>query len=957
MNMEPLGKTAGRNLVETLKYEIVSREQSETGKNVQDLDHFIRQAIGKETFLSYTRPSESPGQWVQWLETFDQKSVNKLSKGSKVEAALDKKGGQKENVAIDCSLTDSNQMKESLQSKMKATGAFGKGLHSPTQLMHSLKIPEAVVAFAQAAAKTNGEQDKYLPGWPLLSPKVQMLRCEKCSQEFCSSLNHRRHTRMHRRRLNMEKEDLRKERENIAAFWDKLSIDEARQVVSFKNIMLKEVPETSIVRTLSSFIQQSALSALPQFYLKAGAALLDVVQVKPSKFPLAAKDLFSILDDASERTFLCAGSSVSVQRLVFEGEAGNVGPEVKNLVASLGFLVEQKLVKAWIANKDAEALRCQKELVEEEEAIQKKQAELLERRRLKKLRQQESREKGRKAGNPDISVDGVSAHDSSIFTELVGCNSLTAVECSTPSTAQDLSNQEQPGDVSSFEVQRSEQVESKISKLIGQDFSQHGSNSISKNADQVHLCEKNTHLNVGTVFSEETGEAQNANNVRKNHTDFDLSNYHILTAEAPLTTVSCLANKQGDQENSNVEYNTRAIMPSDKQFVQGCRQRKKYVAVDSVYSGEYPYGSDRRFSETNMQRNLKATRKSNNGLSSGKKSVGTVVISKPLSGEMSDKYRDIAVGQRVSAIANGYKMWTRKMHQISISDSCIAAESQNSKDNIVDSGSVGEPDMDVNMASYVSSSGAIGKDLSVLYQHGSEFKSPEMDSSESNKNNMVPAFMTSGNNGYSYYVESVPNCDFLIGSMSVSLSNFLDGLPQQPSPEGSIITDIKLRGLLPTSQPEAPFESALDIIQKSEFRYNTDSQIHKSSGNCSGKGFTECCNVSNGILEGNVSDNVKPGKENGNSDDIRRVPGEGEEGPLLHMSQGPSGARIRENHDYIHNKTIETIDEFELKVLLACDAASAFLSQRWKDAMSDPGAIVVLNPSSGVVEGVNDTSQ
>lgn len=952
--MEPFGKTAGRNLVETLKYEIVSREQSETGKNVQDLDHFIRQAIGKESFLSYTRPSENPGQWVQWLETFDQKSVNKLSKGSKVEASLDEKAGQKENVAIDCPSTDSNQMKESLQSKMKGTGAFGKGLHSPTQLMHSLKIPEAVVAFAQAAAKTNGEQDKYLPGWPLLSPKVQMLRCEKCSQEFCSSLNHRRHSRMHRRRLNMEKEDLRKERANIAAFWDKLSIDEARQVVSFNNVMLKEVPETSIIRTLSSFIQQPGLSSLPQFYLKAGTALLDVVQVKPSKFPLAAKYLFSILDDASERTFLCAGSSVSVQRLVFEGEAGNVGPEVKNLVASLGFLVEQKLVKAWIADKDAEALRCQKELVEEEEANQKKQAELLERKRLKKLRQQESREKGRRVGNPGIAVDGGSVDGADIFTELVGVNSLIPVESSTPSTRQDLSNQEQSGVVSSFEVQRSEGVESKISKLLGQDFS-HGSNSVNTIADQVYHCEKNTNLNVDTVSAEETCEAQNASNVRKSHTDFDLSDSHVSAAEAPLTTVSCLESKQGDGDNSIVEFNMRAVMPSDKQFVQGWRQRKKYAAVDSVYSREHPYGSDRRFSETNPQRNLKVTRKSYNGLSSGKKSLATV-IPKPLSGDMFDKHRDITVGQRVSAIANGYKMWTRKMQQISISDSSMAAESQNSKDNTADSVSVAEPDIDVHMESYLGSSGPIGKGMSVVDQYGSEFKFPEMDNSESDKNNTVAAVIMIGKNDSGDHLESVSNDDFLIGSMSVSLSNFLDGLPQQPSPEGSIITDIKHRGLLPTSQLEAPFEFAPDIIQNNEFRCNTDSQIHKSSGDCFAKGCTECCKVSNGILKGNVSHNVKPGKEDG-SGDIRRVMGEGAEGSLLHMTQGLSGSRIRENHDYIHTKIIETTDQFELKILLACDSASAFLSQRWKDAMSDPGAIVVSNPSSGVVQGVNDTSQ
>ncbi|MCH81255.1 hypothetical protein A2U01_0002039, partial [Trifolium medium] len=48
-------------------------------------------------------------------------------------------------------------------------------------------------------------------------------------------------------------------------------------------------------------------------------------------------------------------------------------------------------VKAWLADKDAEALRCQKQLVEEEEAAQKRQAEILKRKRQKKLRQKEQR--------------------------------------------------------------------------------------------------------------------------------------------------------------------------------------------------------------------------------------------------------------------------------------------------------------------------------------------------------------------------------------------------------------------------------------------------------------------------------------------------------------------------------------------------------------------------------------
>lgn len=45
-----------------------------------------------------------------------------------------------------------------------------------------------------------------LPGWPLLSPlKIQMQKCDKCSREFCSPINYRRHIRVHRRSLNVDK--------------------------------------------------------------------------------------------------------------------------------------------------------------------------------------------------------------------------------------------------------------------------------------------------------------------------------------------------------------------------------------------------------------------------------------------------------------------------------------------------------------------------------------------------------------------------------------------------------------------------------------------------------------------------------------------------------------------------------------------------------------------------------
>ncbi|PSS33059.1 Receptor-mediated endocytosis protein [Actinidia chinensis var. chinensis] len=248
-----------------------------------------------------------------------------------------------------------------------------------------------------------------LPGWPLLSPlKVQMQKCEKCSREFCSPINYRRHIRVHRRSLNVDKES-HKIRDLLGGFWDKLSLDEAKEIVSFKDVTLEEVTGPSIVKTLTALVRKAGFCPLPQAYVRAGSALLDVIQARPSRLPVSSQELFSILDDASEKTFLCAGTAESMQKYVFDGDAGKIGLEMKNLVACTSFLLEQKLVKAWVADKDAEALRCQKQLVEEEEAAQKRQAELLERKRQKKLRQKEQKVKEQakeeKADFKDVTAD------------------------------------------------------------------------------------------------------------------------------------------------------------------------------------------------------------------------------------------------------------------------------------------------------------------------------------------------------------------------------------------------------------------------------------------------------------------------------------------------------------------------------------------------------------------------
>ncbi|EPS64283.1 hypothetical protein M569_10498, partial [Genlisea aurea] len=206
------------------------------------------------------------------------------------------------------------------------------------------------------------------PGWPVITPlKVQLLKCEKCSLEFCSPINYKRHARIHRRSWKVDKE-YGNLRTPLAEFWDKCSIEERKQVVSFDDIMLKKTPGSSVIDALDAALLEAGIWGFPYVYIKAGSKLLGVIRSSPS---ISSRDLFGILDDASEGTFLFTGAAECVQNFIFDGDAFN-SLEWRNLIASTCFLFELQLVKAWVADKDAEALRCQKLLVEEEEAERNK---------------------------------------------------------------------------------------------------------------------------------------------------------------------------------------------------------------------------------------------------------------------------------------------------------------------------------------------------------------------------------------------------------------------------------------------------------------------------------------------------------------------------------------------------------------------------------------------------------
>ena len=48
------------------------------------IDTFIRQAIGKEPFLSYPRTVDPQVQWVQLLQALEQPGSSKFSSGTKI---------------------------------------------------------------------------------------------------------------------------------------------------------------------------------------------------------------------------------------------------------------------------------------------------------------------------------------------------------------------------------------------------------------------------------------------------------------------------------------------------------------------------------------------------------------------------------------------------------------------------------------------------------------------------------------------------------------------------------------------------------------------------------------------------------------------------------------------------------------------------------------------------------
>jgi len=75
-------------------------------------------------------------------------------------------------------------------------------------------------------------------------------------------------------------------------------------------------------------------------------SLQDLIQTKISmQLPVSSNELFSVLDEASEKTFLCTNTAACIQKFLFDGEANKIATELKNVVACASYMLEQKLVR------------------------------------------------------------------------------------------------------------------------------------------------------------------------------------------------------------------------------------------------------------------------------------------------------------------------------------------------------------------------------------------------------------------------------------------------------------------------------------------------------------------------------------------------------------------------------------------------------------------------------------
>lgn len=122
---------------------VLERNSMKPEREEQDsLENFTRQGIEKQPLFSFSRAGDSSSQWLNLLQGIDQPGSSRVSESPKLENCIE--------VRQDRYLEDVDNRSSEMSMRPKST----------SDQMQALRISDAVVAFAQAAARANGEPEK-----------------------------------------------------------------------------------------------------------------------------------------------------------------------------------------------------------------------------------------------------------------------------------------------------------------------------------------------------------------------------------------------------------------------------------------------------------------------------------------------------------------------------------------------------------------------------------------------------------------------------------------------------------------------------------------------------------------------------------------------------------------------------------------------------------------------------
>lgn len=155
-----------------------------------------------------------------------------------------------------------------------------------------------------------------------------------CTMTFTSKINFNRHGLTH---METDPMDFMENRDGIGKYWDDLTFDQTRQILSLRGISIMGFNWKKLQRRLKNVDQNHPLATTAN-------QLKDIIS---SSEKTTSRELFAALDKASEKTSFSNDIRDCKDDEIFEGSK----PTTSNDVACVSYVIERKLVLEWFNSK------------------------------------------------------------------------------------------------------------------------------------------------------------------------------------------------------------------------------------------------------------------------------------------------------------------------------------------------------------------------------------------------------------------------------------------------------------------------------------------------------------------------------------------------------------------------------------------------------------------------------